>query len=109
MPKNSIKEGVKIDNIRAEMAMAYCIACSIFNHYGYECILTSGVEGVHSAKSYHRPWIALAIDLRKSHIQEFHMKGLLASLRSCLGSQFQVVNEATHIHIEFEPKYPPEA
>jgi hypothetical protein len=96
------------------MAIAFCIACSVYSSKGYSCIITAGLEGKHKRYSLH--YKGFALDLRTKHCwpgednRESKLNQLQVDLQMSLGEQFQVfvenlstINE--HIHIEFDPKY----
>jgi len=63
-----------------------------------EVVITSTYEGTHSPRSLH--YADLAIDIRKPGT----VNELVATLKSRLGSDYDVVDEHDHIHIEYDPK-----
>lgn len=96
------KEGVSVNGVQPEMAMALHVIGSVYAHMGYYCTVTSGTDGSHSKNSLH--YAGLAVDTRTRDIaKEFH-KELTRRLREALGSEFDVVLESDHIHIEYDPK-----
>lgn len=99
----AIKPGVSIRGIRAELALALNIVADIAVLYGYDTIeLTSCTEGRHSPGSLH--YLGLAADIGIRHIQE--PRKMRDKFAATLGKEFDVVLEATHIHIEYQPKAP---
>ena len=68
-------------------------------------ILTSTNEGSHSSGSLH--YADRAIDIRKYRVEHMGVTALVHSipleeLRRFAGREFDVVEEATHYHIEWE-------
>jgi len=64
-----------------------------------EPIITSAMEGNHSAGSFH--YIGRALDFRIPSTMFSHR---MKTLREKLGENYDVVVEQTHIHIEYDPK-----
>lgn len=66
----------------------------LYSQKGEDVYVTALQDGTHSAGSFHMS--GLAWDMRKGTVpKEEHQR--------CLGADFQVVDEATHRHIEFDP------
>jgi hypothetical protein len=97
-----IKPGVDIAGIRPEMALAYPMIQYVFHKFGSPCVITSSKEGKHMIGSLH--YVGQALDFRSRNIAAHNKGGLIAALREALGSQFDIVDRKTHIHIEFQPK-----
>jgi len=79
------------------------------DHLGYELVITSSTDGVHSATS--RYYLGTAIDMRtwttpESGVQmaEPRGTGLVAGLKAFLGRDWFVLDEGTHIHIDWRPR-----
>lgn len=74
-----------------------------FGKYGITPTITSAVDGTHMANSKH--YTGDALDWR---IWESDARGLTASIaaemRYYLGSDYDVVLEKDHIHVEYDPK-----
>ena len=85
------------------MAVAFSICCWICADYGISLVLTEGTGGKHMAHSKHP--IGLAIDIRKRDLPKAAIANFDAELRESLGEQYDIVNEETHWHIEFDPEY----
>lgn len=102
MPLYDIKPGVAW-NPSAEMARASGIAASIYAALGVPFVITSGTDGTHITGSLH--YSGNAMDLRRWDLDAKGKTGLAVSqLESALGSNFDVVLESNHIHVEFDPK-----
>ena len=95
-----IKLGAKINGIQPEMAIAYTICCSVCSKYGVPCVLTEGTGGKHMSHSKH--YIGMALDIRKRDLPKDQVVDFVRDLKAALGSQFDVVDEPTHFHIEFD-------
>ena len=69
---------------------------------GKECVITSLLDGVHSKNSLH--YTGNAFDLRIWIYTAKQKKAMFYQLRKKLGINFDVVDEETHLHIEFDRK-----
>jgi len=66
--------------IRPEMVLAATIVTSVYSEFNNaECVITSITDGQHGPKSHH------------------------SRVQACLGDEFDVVLEKTHLHVEFDP------
>jgi len=94
-----IKEGAKIHPSIA-IAIATQIVQPILRKHGQELVITENWGGTHMVGSKHDDW--LAIDLR---IWDLHHKdSCVQKMQTALGSEYDVVLESDHIHLEFDPK-----
>lgn len=99
-----LKDGVSVRGISNEMLFAIIVVESCYHHLGYDCIITSGVDGEHSWGSEH--YKGDAVDFRTRHMQPFHKKELVDMVASSLNEDYDVVLESTHLHVEYDPKLP---
>jgi hypothetical protein len=100
-----IKEGVKIRGVQPELMLAVQIINDIYKSYNNsECVITSAREGQHMTKSLH--YVGYALDFRTRHIPEGWREKICRDIQRALGSEFDVVLEKTHIHVEFDPTKP---
>jgi len=97
-----LKNSVTFHGITSEMLLGIIIINSIFQKNNYELVITSITDSKHSFSSLH--YSGNAIDIRISNIPPANMEHLLNELRTSLGSNFDVVHEIDHIHIEYQPK-----
>jgi len=81
------------------------------DHLGYELVITSCTDGKHSKTSRH--YLGTAIDVRTwttpesgVQISEPRRTGLVAGLKAFLGRDWFVLDEGTHIHIDWRPRRP---
>ena len=98
-----LKAGVRIAGMRPEILLAAVAAERVYEKAGFECTITSCMDGQHMAGSLH--YKGSAIDLRTKNVpRAIELKQIVDRLKECLGADFDVVVEADHIHVEFDPK-----
>ena len=68
---------------------------------GGEAIVTSTYEGTHSSGSLH--YQHKAVDFRRSSSDAISQVAV-NMLKTALGTDYDVVLEDTHIHVEYDPK-----
>jgi len=66
-----------------------------------EIVITAIFDGTHMSGSKH--YTGNAFDMRRNHYTPKELDTLLENLRGSL-LDFDVVLEATHIHVEYDPK-----
>jgi hypothetical protein len=81
-----------------EMILA---ARNAYGKLGKDVIITSGIDGAHSSNSLH--YKGRALDFRTRHLSDGERVEVMASLRSHLGDDFDVVFEGDHFHCEYDP------
>lgn len=99
----SIKKGVKIDLLSPRMALAFGIITHIYRKFNEpECTITSGNDGsgVHMVGSKH--FIGEALDIRLPKDGR-NWAIICAHIKASLGENFDVVQERTHYHVEYDP------
>ena len=94
-----LKDGVSIAGIQPEIVLALVIAERVFSTHAQVLVVTSVVDGEHMRGSLH--YVGSAVDLRNP---ESRADILVRELAASLGSNYDVVPETHHIHIEFQPK-----
>jgi hypothetical protein len=88
------------------MLIGLLIVDGCFSELGYECIITSAVDGKHMADSKH--YEGLALDFRTKHVDSWKLDELLTLVSVRLGDQdFDWLMEARdgpnqHLHVEFD-------
>jgi hypothetical protein len=95
-----LKPGVRVYGIRPEMVLALVAADRVWQRHGSELVVTSAMDGTHSRGSLH--YAGCAADLRTWHLDD--IEAAAQELREALGEDFDVVVEASHVHLEFQPK-----
>ena len=99
----NIKEDVLMNGIKPELVLGLQLALTYFQDQGIEdMVITSIVDGRHGIGSLH--YVGYAADLRIWAIPDDKLAEFTVGLATHLGSEFDVVLESDHIHIEFQPK-----
>lgn len=94
-----IKAGVDISRLERNTRRSLYIVIKIFHEFGEEAVITSTYEGTHGAGTLH--YANQAYDVR---LPNDNRSLILARIKGELGPDFDVVHEASHYHIEFDPK-----
>lgn len=98
-----IKEGVKLAGLRTEMVLALVIAAQVYHDIAdTEMVVTEATGGVHGRGSLH--YTGQAADLRTNTMSKELAAKVVLAIREKLGENYDVVLEADHIHVEFQPK-----
>ena len=113
----SFKFGVRLAGLRAEMAAGLFVIGGVFEERKIPCLVTSALDGVHSAKSARHSrslhYAGLAMDFRlpgrwsgtawREETDPAIDRAVHADLALALGPEFDVVLEKDHLHAEFDP------
>jgi hypothetical protein len=108
-----LKPGVTLTGLQPQMALAAPIIADVYAVLGVDAVITSSNDGEHMAGSKH--YEGLALDFRTRELSADDQQALLAMVREALGTdpanpgEFDVVLEATHLHVEYDPELPPTA
>lgn len=95
-----LKLGVDISRLNREIRQTLKIVEDIYRREAaQEAVITSTYDGIHSESSLH--YANNAYDLRKATRNGAKVFTLI---KQSLGEKYDVVNEADHIHIEYDPK-----
>ena len=97
-----IKVGASIRGLDIRMRPALILADQIWKKYGKELVITSGLDGTHSAGSFH--YYGRAIDCRTRYFNKLTREIVYMELKDQLPDDFDVVLHGSHIHIEYDPK-----
>lgn len=92
------KSNVRFGGIQPEMVVGLMIVRDVFESHNEDSILTSVVDGVHGAVSYHRA--GFAADIRLPRLADIEL--IASDCRVRLGPEFDVVVESDHLHVEFD-------
>ena len=98
----SLKPGVVLHGLATPVIVAMIVADQVYSEHGHNLTLTSALDGKHSSQSLH--YVGQAIDLRTRDVPEDLRKTLRKKIAQRLGSDFDVILEKTHIHIEYQPR-----
>lgn len=98
-----LKPGVRCSGLQPPILLAMVIAESTVQRIAnIELVVTSLTDGQHKPGSLHH--CGLAFDFRTSTMSEEQKAAVQAALAVDLGGDFDVVLEATHCHVEYDPK-----
>ena len=100
------KQGVLIAHLKPEMLHCLDVVGDFFDEKHLQLVITSTTDGMHSSYSHH--YKGLALDIRTWNIPDDRVI-FVRDLQSALGKNYQVIDEGTHIHIEYDPKDNPHA
>lgn len=96
-----IKDGVNIQGINIKVRPILIAADKIWKKYGQELVVTSGMDGTHSAGSLH--YYGLALDLRTRYFNAVTKEKVVKKLQEVLGCDYDVISHHSHIHVEYDP------
>lgn len=97
-----LKPGVALNLVTGRMAIGARLVECAYDQMGYTCVITSGNDGVHQDNSKH--YVGDALDFRVSIVPQEQHAQLCALIKKKVGSQFDVVYEGDHVHVEWDPK-----
>lgn len=100
-----LKHSVNPSQIKPEINLAIQVALSLWSRQNEHVLtITSLADSQHSLTSLH--YVGYAVDIR---IRELHSdpKDLSDALRDSLVSDYDVILESDHIHVEYQPKWKP--
>lgn len=97
-----LKEGVKIVGLKPEAVLGIMICDGVYSKHGIDCVVTSATDSKHGRGSFH--YLGMAFDLRTRDMDSNLKQEIVIELRIALGSEFDVVLESDHIHVEWNPK-----
>ena len=94
------KKGVSIYGLQPEML--WCLDCCVEVWIG-DCTVTSArYKDSHKRASLH--YVGHAVDLRTRDLNQQQVGEIVAALSLVLGDPFDICQEDTHLHIEYQPK-----
>ncbi len=97
------KSGVLAFGLQPEMLWAADRGVGVWSKHGIAYFTITSARGdKHGAGSYHP--LGLAIDVRTRGLSADTILTLVDDLRAALGTDYDVVLESDHIHIEYQPK-----
>ena len=104
----AFKDGVKLNGIKPEAAIAMLCTFDVFELYQVDCLISSVCEGKHSRTSLH--YVGYAFDISMDNVLDSQIANtLIFNIKQRLTDEYDVILEWTdsdndHIHIEFQPK-----
>jgi hypothetical protein len=101
-----IKDGVLMAGLQPIMREVLIQADKIWQELGQELVVTSALDGEHSASSLH--YFGYALDFRIRYFEENEQWQAWQRLAQRLeqhSTDYAVVKESTHIHVEYKPAF----
>lgn len=95
----SLKAGVDPTGVTQELLSALGVAQGIYSSFGQPFTVTSLTEGQHVTNSKH--YIGQAADLRTNGVDPATVPQIAQTLQSQLGSNYYVLQESDHIHVQY--------
>ncbi|MBX3007623.1 MAG: hypothetical protein KF816_06300 [Melioribacteraceae bacterium] len=97
-----LKPSVKLTGITSELLLGQVIFTDICKKYNVEMVISSLLDSKHSQKSLH--YSGNAAELRTSNIpDQLTRNKILEEIKISLGAHYDIVDEVTHFHIEYQP------
>jgi hypothetical protein len=97
-----LKISTSIKIMSPQIVLALCIANDCYRIRGFNMVVTSVSDSIHSKKSLH--YSGFAADLRTNGIEKISVENIKEDIRQRLTTEFDVILEVDHIHIEYDPK-----
>ena len=94
-----IKQGVILHPLHPAMRRVLMVANEVWNEHGQELVVTSGLDGTHSAGSAH--YYGCAVDLRTWYFTDADKASVMHELAKRLPTIYYIALEKTHIHIHY--------
>ena len=98
-----LKEGAIIAGLNPKMRIVLITADDVWRNHGQELVVTSGLDGCHSAGSWH--YYGCALDFRTRDFKsEREKKDVFQELQTKLkkiSSRYGVVLESSHMHTQY--------
>jgi len=94
-----IKDGVIMAGLKLPMRKVLKEADKLWKENGEELVVTSALDGTHSAGSYH--YFGYALDFRTRYFLSGKAKIIAGKLQQKLGNKYFVIFEGNHIHVQF--------
>lgn len=88
-----------MQGLQSPMRTVLKIADSLWKNEGKELVITSALDGTHSAGSYH--YYGYALDIRTRYFTKEVAQNLAEELQILLGKPYTVIFEGNHIHVQF--------
>lgn len=96
-----LKPGASLKGVKWQMFDASIRLEPIWKAEGFELWITAGTDGIHAPDSLHP--FGYAIDYRNRGMTLEIRARVKARAEATLGKDYQVIEEATHFHVEYDP------
>ncbi len=90
---------VKVQGVRPELLLGLLIITDLCNAWGVTALVTALLNGKHMLNSLH--YTGAAVDFVSD--LGVHRELFVEELRTRLGVTYDVIDEDTHIHVEYQP------
>ena len=97
-----LKTNVRLADLKPQCVLAIIVANDVYKLFDKELVVTSIDDSVHHAGSLHPS--GFAFDLRSSYFTSQQIQFVLAALKASLTTDFDIIFETDHFHIEYDPK-----
>lgn len=98
-----IKEGVQAARLKPIVLDGLLQLAVLYQQYGLSLVVTALSDGQHKVGSLH--YKGYAADLRSRDVPPFQLPHLIYDIQHTLGHDWDVIQEADHIHIEYDPAH----
>ena len=71
----------------------------LWKKHGQELVVTSALDGEHSAGSLH--YYGYAVDFRTRYFSDLKSQEIVQELQRILGDDYTVIFEVNHIHVQY--------
>lgn len=95
----ALKAGIDPTGVTQELLSALGVAQNVYSLFGQPFTVTSLTEGQHVTNSKH--YIGQAADLRTNGVDPATVPQIAQNLQAQLGPQYYVLQEADHIHVQY--------
>lgn len=92
---------VRMQGIRPELLLGPMVASGLCIERGVKLVVTAILNGPHMKNSLH--YSGAAVDFTIDQV--VGRKRFVVTLRERLGNSYDVIDESTHIHIEYQPHH----
>ena len=96
-----VKPRVILRGLNKKMLPVFLKAPDIWRKHGKNMVITSGLEGKHCKNSRH--FAGMALDLRSLNLDRNARSQVRNELAGALGSEYWILMENDHIHVEYNP------
>ena len=100
-----IKPGVNVVGLQEEVWKAAYAPLRVFNSFSVDCVITSGLEGKHTAK-HSDHYTGCAVDFRIRDLRtDIQAEEVARRLQEVFGKDYLVICELAkqHIHVSWRP------
>ncbi len=92
---------VRMQGIRPELLLGLMVAAGLCVERGVKLVVTAILNGPHMKNSLH--YTGAAVDFTINIVKG--RGAFVDELRERLGAAYDVIDEATHIHVEYQPHH----